>query len=117
MPALTAIPQLIDLSHQQLGVLAGHLHRTRVGRHPHAHNNAPSYGVVLADAVTATTAAAEPVILTAGATWLPHHRLDRAIRRAVLIHVSAPRFTGSSLPPRPAHERGVRSRERRGPCI
>jgi hypothetical protein len=103
----TAIPQLTGLSHQQLGVLAGHLHRTRAGRHLHA--RAPSYGVVLAGAVAATTATGEPVTLTAGATWLPHHRLDRAIRRAVLIHVSAatvhellPTTAASAWPVHPA---------------
>jgi hypothetical protein len=84
-----ANPQFAALSHQQLGILAGHLRRTRARRHLHAHTTAPSYGIIVAGAVTATSTAGRAVTLTAGATWHPHHHLDRAVRRATLIHVSA----------------------------
>jgi hypothetical protein len=82
----TAIPQLAVLSPQQLGVLAGQLRRSRAC---HALPATAGYGIVRAGAVTATTAAGEPITLTAGAAWHPHHRLDHAARRAVLVHVSA----------------------------
>ncbi len=86
-----AIPQLAALSHQQLGVLAGHLHRTHArARHTlHGHTTAPSYGIILAGTVAATTAAGEPITLTAGTAWHPHHHLDRPVSRVTLIHINA----------------------------
>jgi hypothetical protein len=85
----SATPQLAALSHQQLGVLAGHLHRTRAHHNLHDQTTAPSYGIVLTGAVAATTAAGKPITLTPGQAWHPHHRLDRAVSRATLIHINA----------------------------
>lgn len=67
-PLATAIPQLADLSSQQLGVLAGHLHRTRIRRARAEHARSASYGMVAARNLTTITPAREPVILSRGAT-------------------------------------------------
>jgi len=79
----TAVPELAQLSHQQLGALAGHLHRTRT-----AGITAPGYGIVRAGTLTASTPAGESVTLDAGAVWTPDHRLNGAAPRTVLIQVS-----------------------------
>jgi cytochrome b len=82
------VPQLAGLSDHQLGVLAGHLRRTR----PRGSNleHLTGYGIVQTGAVIATTAGCALVALTAGETWDPHHQLQRTISRAtVLISVHA----------------------------
>ena len=78
------IPQLASLDPHQLGVLAGHLQRTRPRGTSLDHLT--GYGMVHAGALAATTPAGDPVILTPGATWLPGHRLHQATsRRTILI--------------------------------
>jgi hypothetical protein len=79
-----AIPQLAPPDGQQLGILAGNLHRTR--RMPATR---PSYGVVRAGTLTATTGSGGLVALGPGATWDPSHRLRHATRRASLVHIDA----------------------------
>jgi hypothetical protein len=59
-----ACPQLAHLSSAQLGILAGHLHRTR------------HHGPL-------------PLTLTRGTTWDPAHQPRHATRRSVLIHIPA----------------------------
>jgi hypothetical protein len=82
---LTAtIPQLAGLNGHQLGLLAGHLRRTRVHRTGLGHIT--GYGMVHTGTLAATTSTGVPVTLTPGATWDPHHRLHRTTsRRAILI--------------------------------
>jgi hypothetical protein len=78
------IPQLAALNGHELGVLAGHLQRTRARRADLRHTT--GYGMVYAGALTAITGTGAPVTLTAGATWDPRHQLHRAIsRRTILI--------------------------------
>jgi hypothetical protein len=77
------IPQLAGLSDHQLGVLAGHLRRTRPRRSNLDHLT--GYGIVQAGAVTATSAAHTPMTLTAGDIWDPHHQLHRAITRGTVL--------------------------------
>lgn len=79
----TAVPELAQLSHQQLGVLAGHLHRTRTAGVP-----APGYGIVWAGALTASTPAGHSVALDAGAVWTPGYCVQGIAPRTVLIQVS-----------------------------
>jgi hypothetical protein len=71
----------------QLGIIAGHLERTRTRRSVPA-GLAGAYGLVCAGTVTAVTGRGERVTLTAGGTWDPAARLE-AGRRAVLVHISA----------------------------
>jgi len=75
------VPQLAGLSDHQLGVLAGHLRRTRGSHLDHL----TGYGIVQAGAVTATSAARTPMTLTAGDTWDPRHQLHRAITRGTVL--------------------------------
>ena len=83
-----AIPQLASLNAGQLGVLAGHLHRTRPRRTSPGHLT--GYGMVHAGALTATTPAGHPVTLTPGSAWHPGYRLHHATsRRTVLITIDA----------------------------
>ena len=82
----TAHPQLAHLTSAQLGLLAGHLHRTR---HPLPATLADSYGTVRSGKITAITASGEPTTLSPRETWGPHYRLHRATRRATLIHIDA----------------------------
>jgi hypothetical protein len=79
-----AFPQIARLSQQELGILAGHLHRTR--RRLDAR---PSYGVVRAGTLTATTSSGGLVTLGPGATWDPSHQLHQATRRATLVQIEA----------------------------
>jgi hypothetical protein len=82
------IPQLASLTPGQLGVLAGHLHRTRPRRT--SPGRLTGYGLVHVGAVTAITPAGDPVTLTPGSTWHPAYRLHHtASRRTVLITVDA----------------------------
>jgi hypothetical protein len=71
--------------HDQLGIIAGHLERTRTRRSVPARLAAGGYGLVCAGTVTAR---GERVTLTAGGTGDPAARLE-AGRRAVLVHISA----------------------------
>jgi hypothetical protein len=78
-----ANPELARLTSAQLGILAGHLHRTR------HHGEVPatlagSYGIVRAGTVTATGSTAD---LGPGSTWNPAHQARYATHRAVLIHI------------------------------
>jgi hypothetical protein len=79
-----AFPQIAGLSQQELGILAGHLHCTR--RRLDAR---PSFGVVRAGTLTATTDSGGLVTLGPGATWDPSHQLRQATRRATLVHIEA----------------------------
>jgi hypothetical protein len=84
-----AIPALAGLNAAQLGILAGHLRRTR------HHGEMPailavSYGMVAAGTITASTPAGPDATLTPGKIWQPGHQPRRAARRAILIHFPAP---------------------------
>jgi hypothetical protein len=87
------IPQLASLNPGQLGVLAGHLHRTRPRRTSPGH--LPGYGMIHTGALTATTPAGDPVTLTPGSTWHPGHRLHHhtTSRRTTLITIDAAAIT------------------------
>ena len=81
-----AIPQLASLTPSQLGVLAGHLHRTRPRRTRPGHP--AGYGMVHAGTLTATTPTGDLVTLTPGSTWHPGYRLHHATsRRTTLITI------------------------------
>jgi hypothetical protein len=83
-----AIPQLGGLNPGQLGVLAGHLHRTRTRTRRTSLGHLTGYGMVHAGTLTATTPAGDLVTLTPGSTWHPAYRLHRTTsRRTVLITV------------------------------
>jgi hypothetical protein len=80
------IPQLAGLNGHELGVLAGHLHRSRPRTATLDHLT--GYGMVHTGAITAITPTGDPVTLTPGATWDPRYRLNRATsRRTVLIAI------------------------------
>jgi hypothetical protein len=80
------IPQLAGLTPSQLGVLAGHLHRTRPSRTIPGHP--AGYGMVHAGTLTATTPAGDPVTLPPGSAWHPGYRLHHATsRRTILITI------------------------------
>jgi hypothetical protein len=82
----TANPELARLTTTQLGILAGHLHRTRHhGRLPAT--LAGSYGIVAAGTITATTSTGGAAGLSPGSTWNPVHPPRYATRRTVLIHI------------------------------
>ena len=49
----------------------------------------PSYGVVRAGTLTATTGSGALVTLGPGATWDPSHQLRQATRRATFVHVDS----------------------------
>lgn len=95
-----AIPQLAALSDHQLGILAGHLTRTRHHRAMPPRAAAASYGIIRAGTITAIaatttssssgTGAAVTVTLTAGATWDPRYQLHHATRGTTLIHIGEP---------------------------
>ena len=83
-PASRHIPQLAPLSPRQLGVLAGHLHRTRPRRTSPGH--LAGYGMVHAGTLAATTPTGAPVTLTSGATWHPGYQLHHPTSpRTILI--------------------------------
>jgi hypothetical protein len=84
-----AIPPLATLDHQQLGIIAGQLRRTRCRRAVPAGLATGSYGLLRAGTITATKGSGQALILTPGATWSPHHTLRHASRRAILIHINA----------------------------
>jgi hypothetical protein len=84
-----AIPPLATLDHQQLGIIAGQLHRTRCRRAIPAGLATGSYGLLRAGTITATKGSGQAQTLTPGTTWSPHHTLHRASRRAILIHINA----------------------------
>jgi hypothetical protein len=77
------IPQLASLTPSQLGVLAGHLHRTRPRRTSPGHH--AGYGMVHAGTLTATTPAGHPVTLTPGSAWHPGYRLHHATSRRTTV--------------------------------
>ena len=80
------IPQLASLTPSQLGVLAGHLHRTRPRRTRPGHLT--GYGMVHTGTLTATTPPGDLVTLTPGSTWHPGYRLHHATsRRTTLITI------------------------------
>ena len=79
-----AFPPIARLSQHELGLLAGHLHRTHRKPGPR-----PSYGVVHAGTLTATASTGALVTLGPGATWDPSHQLHHTTRRATLIHIEA----------------------------
>ena len=83
-PHRRRLPPDRRLSQQELGTLAGHLHRTR--RRLAAR---PSYGVVRTGTLTATTGSGGLVTLGPGAAWDPSHQLRHATRRATLVHVDS----------------------------
>ena len=84
-----AFPQIARLSQQELGLLAGHLHRARARPPLPASAISPSYGVVRAGTLTATTSSGALVTLGPGATWDPSHQLHHTTRHATLIHIQA----------------------------
>jgi hypothetical protein len=84
-----AMPQFSELGQQQLGVLAGHLRRTRTRHNLAANAVRPSYGVVRAGTVTAIISPGHLVTLNPGATWNPGHQLHRITCRATLVHIDA----------------------------
>jgi putative peptide zinc metalloprotease protein len=86
---LAATPLFAQLTGAQLGVLAGHLRRTR-HRGPIPATLAASCGVVAAGAVSCASASGEAGILTAGGTWNPRQRLSSAASRTVLVYLPAP---------------------------
>jgi|HubBroStandDraft_2_1064218.scaffolds.fasta_scaffold09293_1 hypothetical protein len=80
-----ANPELARLTTAQLGILAGHLHRTRhYGKLPAT--LAGTYGIVRTGTITTTStgSAADP---SPRSTWNPAHQPRYATRRAVLIHI------------------------------
>ncbi len=80
------IPQLTGLNGHQLGMLAGHLQRTRPHRTDLDHIT--GYGMVHTGTLAATTPTGASVTLTPGTTWDPHHRLHRTTtRRTILISI------------------------------
>ena len=80
------IPQFAGLNGQQLGMLAGHLQRTRAHRTKLEHIT--GYGMVHTGTLAATTPTGTPVTLTPGTTWDPHHQLHRTTsRRTILISI------------------------------
>jgi len=84
-----AVPALAGLDAAQLGILAGHLRRTRYhGEMPAV--LAVSYGMVAAGTITASTPAGPHATLTPGKVWQPGHQPQHAARRAILIHFPAP---------------------------
>jgi hypothetical protein len=91
-----ASPELARLTTAQLGILAGHLHRTRYhGRLPAALTG--SYGIVRTGTITTTASTGGASDLSPGATWNPAHQPRYATRRAVLIHLD-PATISQSLP-------------------
>ena len=82
----SAYPELAGLSTAQLGILAGHLHRTR-RRGPLSPALGESYGIVQAGTIDAATASGQIITLTRGTTWNPPHQPRRAGRRTILIHI------------------------------
>ena len=84
-----ALTPLAALDHQQLGIIAGQLRRTRCRHAIPAGLATGSYGLLRAGTMTATTPAGHPLTLTPGTTWTPRHTLHRARRRAILIHIGA----------------------------
>jgi hypothetical protein len=84
-----AIPQLAALNAQQLGILAGYLHRTRSRQALPADATTPGYGIVCAGTIIAALGPGHLVTLGPGATWQPHHQLQRATRRATIISIDA----------------------------
>ena len=98
-----AVPQLASLTPSQLGVLAGHLHRTHPRRTSPGHLT--GYGMVHAGTLTATTPAGDPVTLTPGSTWHPGYRLHHATsRRTILITIDTAAIAQLLMPP-PPHSR------------
>jgi lysozyme family protein len=84
-----AVTPLATLDHQQLGVIAGQLRRTRCRRAVPADLATGSYGMLRAGTITVTTGSGQPLTLSPGTTWSPHHTLRHASRRAILIHIDA----------------------------
>lgn len=84
-----AIAPSAALSHQQLGIIAGQLQRTRCRRTIPTDLSTGSYGLLRTGTVTVTAGSGPALTLTPGATWSPQHTLRRASRRAVLIHITA----------------------------
>jgi putative peptide zinc metalloprotease protein len=85
---LATLPQMTGLSGAQLGVLAGHLRRTRCrGSLPPL--LATTYGVVTAGSVIRATGSGQPQMCLAGSVWIPGHQPDRPARRATIVHVPA----------------------------
>jgi hypothetical protein len=84
-----AVTPLATLDHQQLGIIAGQLRRTRCRHAVPADLVTGSYGLLRAGTVTVTTGSGRPLTLPRGTTWSPHHTLHRTSRRAILIHIDA----------------------------
>jgi hypothetical protein len=82
-------PLATAAGHQQLGLVAGQLRRTRCRRVIPAGLATGSYGLLQAGTITVTTGSGQPLTLTPGTTWSPHHILRGASRRAILIHLDA----------------------------
>ena len=80
----TANPELAHLTAAQLGVLAGHLHRSR-HRGPLPPAITHSYGIVHTGTIAITTGQT----LTGGSAWNPQQQPRHASRRATLIHINA----------------------------
>jgi hypothetical protein len=83
-----ASPVIARLTTAQLGILAGHLHRTR-HHGPLPASLTGGYGIVHKGAITVTAATGGTADLTSGSTWNPAHRLRCAAHRAILIHTGA----------------------------
>jgi hypothetical protein len=77
------IPQLATLNPHQLGILAGHLHRTRPRRSGPGHLG--GYGLVHTGTLAATTPTGDPVTLTPGAAWHPGYQLHHPTRRHTTV--------------------------------
>jgi hypothetical protein len=82
-----AVTPLATLDHQQLGIIAGKLRRTRCRHAVPADLATGCYGLLHAGTITVTTGSGQPLTLPRGTTWSPHHTLRRASRRAILIHI------------------------------
>jgi hypothetical protein len=84
-----AVTPLATLDHQQLGIIAGQLRRTRCRHAVPADLATGSYGLLRAGTITVTTGSSQPLTLSPGTTWSPHDTLRGASRRAILIHIDA----------------------------
>jgi len=84
-----AVTPLATLDHQQLGIIAGKLRRTRCRHAVPADLATGCYGLLRAGTITVTAGSGQPLTLPRGTTWSPHHTLRRASRRAILIHIDA----------------------------
>ena len=94
-----ALPPLATPGPRQLGIIAGHLHRTRCRRTIPPALATGSYGLLHAGTITATTSTGQTLTLTPGTTWTPHHTLHHASQPATLIHIHARHIHPPTPPP------------------